>query len=278
MAMLKRVCFTLNNYTEQEEEDIGTKLEWSYLVIGREVGKEGTPHLQCYGELQTRKRLTTLKKFNTRIHWEALKSTAQAASKYCKKDGDFKEWGELALPAAKKDFAWALEKVQQGGMRKLLDDPPSMTTIRVIEKWLTYKEQKRTAKPEVTWLWGPSGAGKSRKASELAGEDVYWKDNTKWWDGYDGQECTILDDFRATQMQFTYLLKLLDRYPMRVEVKGGYRQMSSSKIIITSILHPEGAYQITEEPIRQLIRRIDTIEHVTERVESEDGTEQMENE
>ena len=43
-------------------------------------------------------------------------------------------------------------------------------------------------------------------------------------------------------MKFDYLLRLLDRYPMRVEGKGTSRQMLSKKIIITSIFSPEETY------------------------------------
>jgi hypothetical protein len=66
-------------------------------------------------------------------------------------------------------------------------------------------------------------------------------------------------------MAFTELLALLDRYPHRVEVKGGSRQFNSPNIIITSIMSPEKTYSFLdkEEPLGQLMRRIDHIVHKT---------------
>lgn len=263
MGEAKRWCFTLNNYTEEEYKALG-ELEWTYLVIGREKGAEGTPHLQGYIEFQNKKRMTALKKINARIHWEKLKGKPWQAANYCKKDGDHQEWGEISMKekagSKDEDFSFTLNHFLTGGMRKVLATPPTMGRVRLLEKWATYLEPGRTEKPFVHWIWGASGTGKSSQAAEYP--DPYWKDDTKWWDGYDGQETIILDDFRGHQMRFTYLLRLLDRYPMRVEVKGGYRQVNSKNIVVTSIIHPEQIYSSVkdlDEPIRQLLRRIDKI-------------------
>lgn len=44
---------------------------------------------------------------------------------------------------------------------------------------------------------GPTGTGKSRRAWAEAGMDAYIKNpNTKWWDGYKGQDHVIIDEFR----------------------------------------------------------------------------------
>ena len=60
-------------------------------------------------------------------------------------------------------------------------------------------------------------------------------------------------------MKFTYLLSLLDRYPHRLEVKGGWRQCRSEVIIITSNKHPRNVYIKSDEEIQQLLRCIDII-------------------
>lgn len=86
----RHVCFTLNNYTEEEYKQL-IEMECKYLVIGKEVGEEGTPHLQGYIEFKTPKRFSTLKNINQRIHWEERRGTAKQASEYCKKEGNFIE-------------------------------------------------------------------------------------------------------------------------------------------------------------------------------------------
>lgn len=71
--------------------------------------------------------------------------------------------------------------------------------------------------------WGVSGSGKTRAVyDEFGRDDMYVKDPTNiWWCGYEGQRCILIDEFYGT-MQFSYLQRLLDRYPMTMEIKGGH--------------------------------------------------------
>jgi len=54
----------------------------------------------------------------------------------------------------------------------------------------------------------------------------------------------------------------LDRYPMRVPVKGGFVNWVPENIYITSSNHPDSTYtdEKIQEDIQQLIRRIDIIQ------------------
>jgi len=78
-------CFTLNNYKESEYELL-KDLDVAYLIIGKEVGEQGTPHLQGYIQFHKKKRITALKKINQRIHWEKIKGTPEDNIKYCSKE------------------------------------------------------------------------------------------------------------------------------------------------------------------------------------------------
>ena len=61
---------------------------------------------------------------------------------------------------------------------------------------------------------------------------------------------------------FSELLRILDRYPHRVEVKGGSVQFNSSLIIITSPKSPQETWDgRSAEDIAQLTRRITEIRH-----------------
>lgn len=54
------------------------------------------------------------------------------------------------------------------------------------------------------------------------------------------------------------LLKLIDRYPHRVEIRRSFRQMLSKKFYITSSMHPKDVYNnLTKET--ELLRKIDRI-------------------
>lgn len=95
----KRWCFTLNNYSVQEEQHIVDNAlanDIVYLTFGREVGESGTPHLQgfvCFGR---RISLTGVKSvLGARLHLETTRGSNQEASDYCQKDGDFVVFGTL---------------------------------------------------------------------------------------------------------------------------------------------------------------------------------------
>lgn len=257
--MARAWCFTLNNYSEIEYESLKT-LKCDYIILGKEKGENETPHIQGYVEFPGTRRLVTVKKINARIHWEPRRGSQEQAINYCMKDGDFEEIGVKKEQGKRTDIDAVKEiiKEEKGNLRDVLEKATSMQSIRYAEKYFTYNETKRNWKTEVTWIWGPSGVGKSKLAHELAGEEFYSKDGEKWWDGYDQHEIVIIDDFRGSNMKFNYLLKVLDRYPMRVEVKGGYRQLLAKKIYVTSIMPPESVYvKLSNEPMQQLIRRID---------------------
>ncbi|AJM89740.1 replication associated protein [Mosquito circovirus] len=262
MSLIQFVCWTLNNYSEDEYQSLIEFSEWRYIVIGREVGETGTPHLQGYGELKKRKKFAALKNLFPRVHWEQRRASRDAAANYCKKEGRFEERGSLPKNASEKSSKEAITRVKSGQtMRAILDDPPNLSGIRMCQIWLSYNEPKRNFKSEVFWYYGASGTGKTKLASEQAGPDAYWHDGTKWFDGYDAHEHVLLDDYRGGNMKFNFLLKFLDRYPLRLEVKGGYRQLLAKKIWVTSIKHPKEIYSFSEmdEPTEQLLRRITTI-------------------
>lgn len=84
-------CFTLNNYNNEDEANfeklINDKVA-AFLTYGREIGESGTEHLQGYIEFIKRKTLRQIKKFNSSVHWERRKGTAQQAINYCHKDDE----------------------------------------------------------------------------------------------------------------------------------------------------------------------------------------------
>lgn len=85
--MSKSFCFTLNNYTDKDIIKFNN-LECNYLIYGKEIGKNGTKHLQGYITFKRSKRIKGLKKICSRTHWEHLKGDEESAINYCKKEGD----------------------------------------------------------------------------------------------------------------------------------------------------------------------------------------------
>lgn len=86
----KRWCFTLNNPNDTDLETLVTQFKGARCdyIVDREVGEEGTPHLQGY--IESPVKIRPIEKFKTtRVHWEKCKGTKDDNIKYCSKDGDF---------------------------------------------------------------------------------------------------------------------------------------------------------------------------------------------
>lgn len=106
--------------------------------------------------------------------------------------------------------------------------------------------------------WGPTGTGKTRRAWEEGGLEAYPKDpNTKWWNGYRGQDCVIIDEFRGS-IAINHLLRWLDRYPVYLEIKGSSAPLMATKFWITSNLEPNDWYPDLDAASKEaLFRRLD---------------------
>lgn len=261
MTNLRNVCFTINNYSDEDiiSMDIYLNRNCKYWVYGFEVGDNETPHIQGYLELKRQTKFATVKRALPKAHLESRRGTAQQAADYCKKEGNFEEGGEISQQGLRGDLDRVRQEALDNGMRKVTEFG-NLQQIKVAEKYLTYNEEGRDWKPEVFWIFGPSGCGKSRQARELCIDDCYVKSSAnKWWDGYDNHENVIIDDFRDAWWDLTYLLNLIDRYEFRIETKGGMRQFRARRIVITAPKHPQEYYRNAGEDIRQLLRRIDNI-------------------
>lgn len=93
MSRAKHWCFTLNNYTEDDVNKIANNAYcYDYLVYGREVGASGTPHLQGFVSFPSRVRLRFCIDKIGQAHFTVARNVDNAIQ-YCKKDGDFVEFG-----------------------------------------------------------------------------------------------------------------------------------------------------------------------------------------
>lgn len=110
-------CFTLNNYTVSDETYLSniTKTAWClYIIFGKETGENGTPHLQGYIELKNCMKLTGLKaKFGSRYHFEPRRGSQAQAIDYCKKDGNWKEFGNKRASPEERAIAGGVAKQVQ---------------------------------------------------------------------------------------------------------------------------------------------------------------------
>lgn len=262
MNRSRRYTFTLNNYTDKSEADLKDLYESeraTYIIYGKEVAPStGTPHLQGYIHLRNPMSMSSLQKKIPGIHLEISKGTVKQNKEYAEKDGNVTTFGEPPNQGARSDISDIKAMIKEGKrIDEVVYEANSYQAMRAAETLFKYAKPPERKVPEVIWYWGPTGIGKTRLAIEKAGAD-YWISNKdlKWWDGYTGQKVIILDDFRGDYCTLHYLLRLLDRYPVRVETKGSSLWLAAEKIIITSDRPPEQCYGAEQGRIDQLLRRI----------------------
>nr|WQH26039.1 MAG: replication-associated protein [Longfin eel circovirus] len=261
---VRRVCFTLNNYTEEDLRFIqkNFKSVSKYLIVGKEVGQNGTPHLQGFINLKKKTHFNSVKKLLPRAHIDKAKGTDQHNKDYCSKQEVAFEHGEIQGQGKRNDLAAALATVRaNGGDIKALEDSHSLVYAKYTRGiWACINDfawkKPRDWKTEVHVLWGIPGCGKSRYAREQAPE-AYYKPRGEWWDGYTGQEDVIVDDFYGW-LKFDELLKICDRYPHRVPVKGSFVQFTAKRIYITSNVPVPEWYPSLGFDLRALYRRLTT--------------------
>jgi hypothetical protein len=260
----KNWVFTINNYSDEDLakcDSFGIQ-KCKYLIRGLEVGENGTPHIQGYLQLLNRSRLGGLKKnFHATAHFEIARGTAEEASNYCKKDGNFLEHGELVKKGQRTDLEEVVKLIDEGASIKRIAEECPQQMIKYARNIaythaLLDKEKKRDWKTVVTVLVGPAGTGKSRYAHEMTQNlTTYYKPTGPWWDGYNGQEAVVIDDFYGS-IQYSELLKVLDRYPHKVPVKGAMLNFTPRQIYITSNQHPHDWYPNISDKT-PLMRRIE---------------------
>lgn len=167
------------------------------------------------------------------------------------------EYGEKPEQGRRTDLEEIATKAVSEGLKKIADDHPAefVRYHRGLKALIDSKLSHRTEKPKVLWLWGKSGTGKTKYAFDNYSE-IYIKDGTPWWDGYEQQEVIVIDDFDG-KWPFRDLLRLLDRYPYQGQVKGGYVKINSD-IIITCEFPPERCWA-AGNTLEQVLRRIDEV-------------------
>lgn len=270
--------FTWNNYDAAAPDTIRSLGEHPcirYLCYQREVGESGTPHIQGYlycGSLKTIKQVVDLFTdiCSCHPHIEIAKGSPTQNREYCSKEGPqntgFTEFGIIPVKGTKPCLTSVCQDLVS---RKRSLHDVALTDPSVYVKHFkglqaligaSFKGRDGTVVPTVKWYFGPTGTGKSRKAfSEHPGAYVKMGNNT-WWDLYQGETTVIIDDYRVNMCTFDYLLRLLDRYPMIVEVKGDTVRMNATTFVITAPQRPEVMWFLnTEEAVGQLLRRISEI-------------------
>lgn len=255
-----------------------------YMVFGKETcPTTGTPHLQCFFILKNplsmkgfHKKLEETFGIPSTIALKEADANIDECIKYCCKDGDATHLGEKPKgKGSRTDLNDVANMVLSGATLHEIATVAPTEFIKFssgISKLIQFTTKPRDFKTKVYWCYGTTGTGKSRWCMEnMERENSYSKNGqTKWWDGYYGQKDVLIDDYRPNkEMNFGYMLNLMDRFPMIVEAKGQTTHFVSHRIFITAPLAPRELFmeisdgKWSNDAIDQFERRITKILHFT---------------
>lgn len=234
-----------------------------YMVCGEEVcPTSGRLHWQSFVYFNNERHFNSVRKMLKGRHVETMKGSINNNVNYCKKDGKWFELGKVPEQGKRNDITVIKGLVTDGSESTaeiILNHCHNLQHIHIVEKVMKYLQPKRPIKElTVYWLYGPPGSGKTHYVWGHE-EDVYVPISEKWWDGYNGEKAILIDDFRPTWCSFERLLKLLDKYPLRIEAKGTSMQAQWDTVYITTPENIDNTFINSDENLDQVKRRVTDI-------------------
>lgn len=189
------------------------------------------------------------------VHYEPTHDVA-AYLRYMEKEGSAITVGDRPRQGNRSDFQAFFQTIAQAEepdeLSIALSDPGTWARShnavrRLIQLKSAHKNRHKVREMDVVWIYGPSGWGKTTAAIK-AFEDrgLRWcigsVGDPPWFDFLTGSEdAWIWDEFDGT-VKLGLVLRVLDKFPIQVPVKGGFMDFSVTHITITSNLPPWKMY------------------------------------
>lgn len=197
-------------------------------------------------------------------HFEKRRGTRLAAIEYCRKDDGTRaegedylliEYGDLQSGQGKRNDLKEVKKALDEGksLAEVAQDDECFASViryhRGIQLYRQLITKPRRSKTKVSIYFGDPGTGKSHRAhgdmaAKYGDSGYYTKTGAhKWWNGYDGQKGVIMEDmdprheYYSKDLQGT-ILTLWDKWPAKVETKGGMEEFVAEWIIVTTNFPP----------------------------------------
>lgn len=241
-----------------------------YCVYGRETGEDGRRHLQGHVYFKNLVSLRSAKRYLgcPFAHLEIArdpKASIRYAKKGCQRStvalgevgmAPLVEFGTVPQQGERKDLKEKLKPLLNGNITRsqFIEEHPDVFVryrqgINAIANIALESSIPRVRDMDVEIWFGEAGTGKTWKA-KAENEDCYeplsFEDSKVWFDQYNSQKTLILDEFadeNGARLKANVLKRYLDRFPLKVPVKGGSAQAAWTKVIIISNTTPFNWYR-----------------------------------
>lgn len=236
-------------------------------VIAQEDHQDGTKHLHAFLKYEKKVQFSATKWDIADFHGNYQQARSWVAvERYCKKGGNY--ISNICLESAAQKKGKKNLQILTEDLRDLVADGvihalqlPQAVKARAIYSLLGDPYQHHDIRG--VWIYGPPGVGKSRHVRDRH-PDCFIKSQSKWWDGYQGQEVVLLDDFDRLGVCLSHYLKIwADRYAAIGEVKGGSIPLMHKTFYVTSNYHPRDLWsQEDDQDLLDAILRRFKIHHM----------------
>lgn len=277
MAKSSNWCFTdfrgvavMNGYKKLFEEngDVIRGISW-----GRETcPKTNKKHCQGYVQFFKQKTMGQVKIIfgNKALHLEIMHGSIESNDVYCSKENDYERLGVYVSVGTRTDLENLKTMIDSGADREEIASIYTNSFLkyqRGIDKLYEMRDKRENNKwrdLDVTILIGKPGHGKTRYAVDLHGYDKCFimgnKANKNFlFDGYDGEDVLIIDDFYGW-IKYSELLTILDGHPYRCNIKGSFRFAKWTKVYLTSNLAPGFWYVCGSDALERRIKSVLKVE------------------
>lgn len=270
-------CFTLNETFDfilgerdlEFYENLISGVDIRYAVWQLEQGT--CVHIQGYISFSKKKRMSSIKSEYfvgmEHVHLEIARGSEEDNFIYCTKQDETFLCGpwQKGTRSYQNSLSRLKEAVDEGIKKKQLWSEYFNLMIRhdrAIDRYILSQSDPRNWKTELHVIYGAAGSGKSKTAAEEAGPRAYWKPTGEWFDGYEGHENVVIDDFKG-EIARNEFWKITDRYPHNAKVKFGHVNWAPRKIWVTSLYSPAQWWkEMTQEDEIATYRRITTIREI----------------
>lgn len=246
---------------DEASRDKVWELRPKYFIYGVEqCPKTGRTHYQafiCFDNAKSFKRIHSVLKGT---HIEPCHGSTASNIAYCKKDGDWKEFGEIPKDSGHSNVLSNLN--QYNTVTDVMVNHPEtyckyrngindiMVNIQRLHRFI--------AVPHVIYLWGKTGTKKTLRTFRAGATPVTY--NNGFFSDWGAARTIAIEEFRG-DIPLKEVLKLCDQYHnyYTVNIKGGQKLIDLDYIYFTSPYPPRDVYKNTftlEDNVDQFLRRI----------------------